>query len=207
MPTRNRIKAYGEDQYYHVYNRGVNKELIFREEVDYFYFLHLLKRHLSDERMKDKFGRPFRYLGDSIEVTAYCLMGNHFHMLVYLKEADGLVNLMRSAMTAYTMYYNLKYHRVGRLYQERFLASRITTEYYLWHVSRYIHLNPLDIGQDWQMYPYSSIKHFTGEHHADWVHENRLVQTTEERHDYLKFVSDYESYRRDLELLKNILAD
>jgi len=206
MPKRNTVKVYGTDQYYHVYNRGTNKQDIFLEPEDRFYFLSLLKRHLSTEPEIDSHKRPFAKFDNDIELIAFCLMPNHFHLLCYLKEPEGLVRLMRSIMTAYTMYFNKKYQRTGGLYEGVFLASRITNDGYLWHVSRYIHLNPMDLGQDFRGYPYSSIDYFTGTKHANWLHPEKLVQTKQEKEQYLEFVADYETMHQDMKLLKNILA-
>ena len=206
MPKRNVIKQYGSDEYYHLYNRGVNKQEIFREPNDYYYFLSLLKRHLSDNSETDSSGRPVKKYSKEIELVAFCLLPNHFHMLVYLIEPTGIVDLMRSVMTAYTMYFNRKYKRTGTLYEGRFLASRITNEAYLWHVSRYIHLNALDNSVDFKTYDYSSIAYFLGKKHASWMHENRLVEAEKDRREYSEFVSDYETMHSDLKLLQNLLA-
>lgn len=206
MPKRNSVKTYGVDQYYHVYNRGVNKQDIFLEPEDRFFFLSLLKRHLSDEPETDSHRRPAAKFDDEIELVAFCLMPNHFHMLFYLKDPQGLVHLMRSTMTSYTMYFNKKYLRTGGLYESVFLASRITNDAYLWHISRYIHLNPMDIGQNFRSYPYSSIDYFVGNKRTSWVHPEKLVHTTTEKQQYLEFVEDYQSMHEDMKLLKNILA-
>jgi putative transposase len=206
MPKRNSIKTYAADNYYHVYNRGVNKQDIFLEPEDRFYFLGLLKRYLSSEPETDSHKRQFSKFDSEIELVAFCLMPNHFHMLFYLKQPEGLVHLMRSVMTSYTMYFNKKYHRTGGLYESVFLASRITNDGYLWHVSRYIHLNPMDIGQSFREYPYSSINYFISAKQASWLHPEKLVQTNNEKEQYLEFVSDYKTMHQDMSLLKNILA-
>jgi REP element-mobilizing transposase RayT len=206
MPKRNRLKVYGSDQYYHLYNRGVNKQDIFREPDDYFYFLSLFKRYLSGEPFTDASGRPYVKLIDEVELVAFCMMPNHFHLLCYLKEPQGIMNLMHSVLTAYSMYFNKKYRRTGGLFEGPFLASRITNDGYLWHITRYIHLNPLDLGADFKHYPYSSISYFSGERHADWLHTNKLVTKPEERAQYIEFVADYETMHDDMKLLKNILA-
>ena len=206
MPKRNSIKTYAADNYYHVYNRGVNKQDIFLEPEDRFYFLGLLKRYLSSEPETDSHKRQFSKFDSQIELVAFCLMPNHFHMLFYLKQPEGLVHLMRSVMTSYTMYFNKKYHRTGGLYESVFLASRITNDGYLWHVSRYIHLNPMDIGQSFREYPYSSINYFISAKQASWLHPEKLVQTNNEKEQYLEFVSDYKTMHQDMSLLKNILA-
>jgi hypothetical protein len=104
------------------------------------------------------------------------------------------------------MYFNKKYKRTGGLYEGIFLASRITNDAYLWHVTRYIHLNPMDLAQDFRTYPYSSIDYFVGNKHAEWLHPEKLVETDKEKTQYLEFVADYETMHADMKLLKNILA-
>jgi len=206
MPKRNTRKVYGTDQYYHVYNRGVNRQDIFLEPEDRFYFLSLFKRHLSAEPEIDSHGRPFAKYDNEVKLVAFCLMPNHFHLLFYLLEPDGIIHIMRSVMTSYTMYFNKKYQRTGGLYEGVFLASRISNDGYLWHVSRYIHLNPMDIGADFRQYPYSSIDYFVGNKNASWLHPEKLVKGIEEKSQYLEFVADYETMHQDMKLLKNILA-
>lgn len=206
MPKRNSVKVYGADQYYHIYNRGVAKQDIFLEASDYYYFLSLFKRHLSSEQAVDSAGRKFANYSQDVELVAYCLMPNHFHLLCYLKQPEGIIKLMRSVMTAYTMYFNKKYGRTGGLYEGVFLASRITNDAYLWHITRYIHLNPMDIHRDYHTYPYSSLPYFAGTSHAPWLTVKRLVESTKDQTEYLEFVADYETMHHDMALLKNLLA-
>ena len=157
--------------------------------------------------IKDTSGRPYTNFDEEVELIAFCLMPNHFHLLCYLKEPEGIAKLMQSTLTAYTMYFNRKYHRSGTLYEGPFLASRITNDGYLWHISRYIHLNPLDLGETFDQYPYSSITYFSGDRKADWLHVEKLVTNKQEQTEYLEFVADYETMHEDMKLLKNILAD
>jgi len=206
MPKRNSVKVYGAPHYYHLYNRGVDRQNIFADPEDYFYFLSLFKRHLSDTPDTDSSGRVYADYSNEVELVAFCLMPNHFHLLVFLKEPQGIIHLTRSVMTAYTMYFNKKYKRTGGLYEGAFLASPIDNDMYLWHVSRYIHLNPLDIGKDFRQYPYSSIKYFTGERNAEWLNSNRLIKTDKDREEYVEFVADYQTMNAELDHLKHILA-
>lgn len=207
MPKRNAIKHYGVEQFYHVYNRGVNKTTIFQEDADKLYFLGLLKQFLGSEGASDRFGRERPNYADEVDLVAYCLMNNHFHFLVYLKETNGLEKLMRSLMTSYSMYFNRKYARTGGLFEGRFLASRVTTDAYFWHVSRYIHLNPLDAAQRYETYPFSSLGYFRGEKHASWVHPEHLVENDEERQDYIEGLAETEEYHRLQHALKEVLAN
>ena len=205
MPTKNIVKIYGEGHYYHAYNRGVDRMDIFREPSDYFYFMSLMKRHLSSEQVEDKRGRPVPNYCERVELVAFCLMPNHYHLLFYLKERDGIEKFMRSGMTAYSRYFNTKYHRLGTLFQNHFLAARITNEAYFWHITRYIHLNPTDIGQDWRRYQYSSLPYFLGDRAAEWIHPEHIIDD-DRVGAYLDFLADYEDAEQTLSDIKDELA-
>lgn len=156
MPGRNVRKIYAPETYYHVYNRGVNKELIFRDDEDYRVFLNLFKRLLSKEPQRDAYGRVFPNIRGTIELNAYCLMPNHFHALVYQLEATAMTKLFQSISTSYAMYFNKKYDRVGHVFQTCFRASQINNDAYFRYVSAYIHLNP----KDYRSWKYSSLRYF-----------------------------------------------
>ena len=80
MPSRNSRKEYVPETMYHVYNRGHNKDKIFLDDNDYAVFLNLLKRYLSKTVVTDEKGRPYEQLRDEVELVAFCLMPNHFHL-------------------------------------------------------------------------------------------------------------------------------
>lgn len=209
MPSRNIIKEYASDSYYHVYNRGLNKSKIFRTDYDYAVFLNLFKRHLSKKPIHDKKGRVYTHLRKDIKLTAFCLMPNHFHLLMYQEdEPQALVTIMRCVLTSYSKYFNKRYKRVGPLFQARYKAVRITSESYLWHISRYIHLNPLDIARDYKAYPYSSYLNFTGERDSEWLSPDIILEMHRDaNNNYKKFVDDYISYREDIRESKFELAN
>lgn len=207
MPTRNIVKVYGEGEYYHAYNRGVAKMDIFKDDQDYATLLSLFKRYLSPDVVRDAKRCALPNYRDSVDLVAYCLMPNHYHLLFYLKEKQGIEKLMRSVMTAYSGYFNRKYHRVGALFQNHFLAARIPTDAYLWQVSRYIHLNPLDIGADPVAYQFSSLAYYRGDRVADWLRVDHLVETAEESQRYLRFVVDDADRHRSMHAIKTFLAN
>lgn len=203
MPARNIEKEYVAESYYHIYNRGVEKRKIFIDDKDYVVFLGLLKRYLSKENGKDQYGRDGVTFYEEIELLAYCLMPNHFHLLIYIgKEPRKMTELMRRVCTAYTMYFNKRYKRVGHLFQGRFKASRITTDEYLVHISRYIHLNPKEY-LDW---PYSSLPYYTKDWEAEWVRPGKITSLYEPD-TYGKFLADYEDHKAMIEEIKYELAD
>ncbi len=203
MPGRNIVKQFAPDSYYHIYNRGVNKRKIFLDKEDYSVFLNLLKRYLSKKPEKDRFGRDGVVFYNEIELQAYCLMPNHFHLLIYVNEdPEAMTSLMRRICTTYTVYFNKKYKRVGHLFQDRYKASRILTESYLIHISRYIHLNP----KDYKAWLYSSINYYIGNWKAEWVRPDKIYGLYEWG-TYESFLDDYVGYKESLEEIKYELAD
>lgn len=203
MPSRNVVKEYAPDSYYHIYNRGVDKQSIFKDSSDYVVFLSLLKRHLSKEPQVNKYGRQAPHFHEEIELLAFCLMPNHFHLLIYQNSDDKAISkLLQSICTAYTMYFNRKYGRRGPLFENNFKASRIDQESYLQHISRYIHLNP----KDWRRYEWSSLPYYLDNHSAGWLRPQRVMDLFEGS-DYEEFLKDYEDYKEMLDEIKYELAD
>lgn len=147
---------------YHIYNRGVEERKIFLDDKDYFRFVHNLFE-FNDEapamnlyyklpqiqsyevqlRKIRKIEREPRKL--LVEIMAFCLMPNHYHIFVRQKVDNGIVRFMQKLGTGYTNYFNKKYKRVGGLLQGRFKAILIKGESHFIHLPYYIHLNPLDI--------------------------------------------------------------
>jgi putative transposase len=203
MASRNVLKVDAPNCYYHVYARGSSRQRIFREESDYFYFLTLFHRYLSRVEVVDANGKPYSKLHDSLELLCYCLMSNHFHLLIYQEEMGAMSRLMRGVMTSYSRYFNKKYNRSGSLFETRYKASLITRDNYLLHISRYVHLNP----NDWQAYPYSSIRYYRGLAAPDWLQIQRVSELFSSAEAYMSFVEDYKDMRDTYEDIKHQLAD
>ncbi len=129
MPKRQMTFPAG--RYFHVYNRGLNHAQVFFSARNYIYFLELLKRNI------DRYG---------ITVTAYCLMPNHYHLLIRPSSDDGLQWLMKGLAGSYVQAVNLEQGRQGPLFQGRYRAIWVDDESYLIHLARYIHLNPVEAG-------------------------------------------------------------
>ncbi len=142
MPSKNTVKTYLENGYYHIYNRGVEKRRIFEDSQDYQRFLYYLKLYLipSDILHKEKpLLRPHLVranLAEEVELLAYCLMPNHFHLLVHQKTKDATTKLMRQVLTSYSMYFNKRYERLGSLFEGIFKACLVENDEYLLHLSR-----------------------------------------------------------------------
>lgn len=191
MPQKNRYKIYAKNSYYHAYNRGVEKREIFLDEEDYFVFLHLLKYYLSPSNQNlihpskdlNKYKvirpRPLINLSKEVDLLAFCLMPNHFHLLIKQSSLDGMTKLLRGLLTTYSMYFNKRYDRVGHLFQGHYKAVMIMDDPYLLHLSRYIHLNPTELsvtGSDPVSYPYSSYQYYLGMKKAVWIRPEFILK-------------------------------
>lgn len=166
MPAKNAIKIYAEGGYYHIYNRGVNKIPIFADEQDYGVFLSYLKTYLlpkddqklmailDDEKIsqreRDETLKQLRLnnFNGKVDLLAYCLMPNHYHLLIRQSEGTDVIFFTKSLMTRYTSYFNKRHIRIGPLFQGRYKAVLVETEAQLLHLTRYIHRNPLETSED-----------------------------------------------------------
>lgn len=186
MPSRNTLKTYVKGGYYHIYNRGVAKQKIFLDIKDYKVFLIYLKESLTEQKpVKVPFTlqgqsfkgipRPVKNFLNKIEIIVYCLMPNHFHILLKQNEQDSMEKLMRSLITRYAQYFNKKYDRVGHVFQGRYKAVLVTKDEYLLHLSRYIHLNPQENVKD-LINAYSSYADYLGLRNTGWVMPNTILK-------------------------------
>ncbi len=211
MPARNTLKIYVEDGFYHIYNRGVEKRTIFEDDQDYKVFLRYLKEAFSpleEQKLHTKYimqglslqsvRRPVKTFIDKVDLIAYCLMPNHFHLLIRQNDADSIKRFMGSLMTRYSMYFNKKYDRVGSLFQGRYKAVMITDEGYLLHLSRYIHLNPKECVDD-LLKAYSSYPEYLGKRQTSWINTEPVLSYFNSKplpefkkvNTYKHFVEDY----------------
>lgn len=203
MPTRNRIKTYVPETYYHIYNRGWNKSELFRDEEDYLCFESLFARHLGPTPSTDALGREYKWLREAIQLNAYCLMPNHFHLLAYQHDNERAISqLMSSVLTAYTMYFNRKYKRRGSLFESTFKAVPIITDEQLMHITRYIHLNH----KAYRIWPHSSYHDYLGGTAREWIDAEPILELFPSREKYKEFVDDYEELQRQRDYIKRELA-
>lgn len=130
-----------DGRFYHVYNRGNHREPIFHAPRDYERFLWILTDAAAEYGM---------------EVAAYCLMPNHYHVLVRQREGGDLVRMMRSFGVSYVKYYNWNYGQVGHLFQGKYGLRAIESDADLLNISRYIHRNPAGFAKvaayEWSSY-------------------------------------------------------
>ena len=203
MPRKNVLRSDIPESFYHVYARGHSKHKVFLDEQDYLFFLNLLERYLSSDEVRNSAGIPYPNFYNKVELAAFCLMPNHFHLLVYQHHQGALADFMRSLMTSYSRYFNSRYKQSGALFESRYRSSLIENDGYLEHISRYIHLNP----KKWRNYEYSSLPYYLQQVQVSWLRPERIMHMFSRPDEYLRFVSDYEENKKMLDILKHELAD
>ncbi len=226
MASRNILKTYVENSYYHIYNRGVAKQKIFLDKQDYEIFTKYLKESLTEpparferEVLFTLQGRTFKGVArlpknfkDEIELNAFCLMPNHFHILIKQNNKVSMLHFMRSVITRFAQYFNKKYDRVGPVFQGRYKAIMVENDRYLLHLSRYIHLNPSEYTKDLTK-AYSSYSEYLGLRKTDWIKPDIILKffnspvnsEFKKINSYKNFVESYE--KDSSEVLGNLILE
>ena len=127
MARRKTIFVKGE--YYHIFNRGANRQQIFLIEENYLFLLRLIKKYVNNTK---------------IAVIAYCLMPNHYHFLLRQDGEISIAKFIQSIFNSYSKAFNKRFHRSGTLFEGPYKSVRIKKQEYLIHLCRYIHRNPVD---------------------------------------------------------------
>lgn len=134
-------------EFYHLFNRGVDKRTIFQDQVDLNRFFQSIQEFNTIEPIGSLFENSFnknKTKGDKlVEIIAYCLNPNHFHLLVQQEIDEGISEFMKRLSGGYTQYFNNRHKRTGALFQGKYKSSHIGSDTYLLHVSAYINLNNL----------------------------------------------------------------
>ncbi len=215
MPGRLESLATGE--IYHVYNRGANKQHIFHLPRDYRRFVQTISyyRFLGPKPKFSKFITgtivPVELAEDKkhVEIYCYCLMPNHFHLLIKQLKEGGISKFLGDLSNSYVKYGNLKHTRSGPLFEGRFKAVHVDRDEQFLHVSRYIHINPrvARLVNNLDDYRWSSF--------GDYMIGNSSLCNVSEilsffannSADYKKFLEDQVAYGETLELIKHQLID
>jgi putative transposase len=175
-------------EYYHIYNRGNNKQNIFRDERDWVRLLFLILYLQSPERFP-QIGRLVSFFVKNsafdiqkdllkkiiknryVELINFCLMPNHFHILVREINEGGISQYLHRIQTAFTKYFNIKYGTIGHLFQGPFKIVHVSKNEQLLHLSAYIHRNPRELKQ-WK----NKEKNYTWSSYQDCVKTNRWTE-------------------------------
>ena len=212
MPSR--IIPFVNNQFYHVFNRGVEKRLIFENKRDYNRFIDTMIyysiknpviRFSFKDRLHNQQNSNFLPL---VEIVCYCLMPTHFHLLLKEIAKGGITLFMAKLSNSYTKYFNVKHNRVGPLLQGSFKAVRMEDEEQLIHVSRYIHLNPLIdyLVKNLKDYKFSSyLEYLNGG--SGVCKKEYVLSHFSSNLDYRSFILDQEDYGRTIKNLERLLLN
>jgi putative transposase len=216
--------SFSLDEFYHIYDRGVDKRIIFFDDNDKERFIRLLYlcngtfpviyRNVQTLPIGDiRVGKKL------VAIGAYCLMPNHFHVLIKEVEEGGIVRFMSKLLTAYSSYFNKKYDRTGALFGTEFKASHLDSDEYLKYIFAYIHLNPVKvIDPNWKeklfnvdtarvflnRYSYSSYKDYAIGNREESLILNKVAfpEYFKDRDNFQNYLYDWIDIRRELEPLK-----
>ncbi len=135
-------------EYYHVFNRGVDKRSVFLDSEDFHRFLQCVEEFNTIEPIGSIYENFFRKHEPGnevpkllVEIVAYCLNPNHYHLILHQIEEVGISKFMHKLGVGYANYFNIKYERIGRLFQGPFKAVHVESNEQLLHLSVYVNLN------------------------------------------------------------------
>lgn len=187
-------RQFQENSFYHIITRGNNKN-IFLDKRDYLRFLKNL----------EKYSKKF-----SVRVISFALMPNHVHLLVQQTTSTAISIFMQSLTTAFVVYSNLKHRKKGHLFEGRFKSIEVTTDEYLVHLSRYIHLNPssAQLVPQPEDYPWSSYRCYLGTEVLSFLDMSIILGYFNSKNplkDYKEFVTSRVDYQKEISLQKLFL--
>lgn len=215
------------DEFYHVYNRGIDHRITFLTQGDYVRALFTLKYYQYSDipgRLSHLNKLPFEQRtnilkdifkkGNKIaEVIAYTLMPNHFHFVIRQIKDGGIRILLSKFENSYTKYFNLKTHRDGALFLDQFKAVRIVSQEQFIHVVRYVHLNPYSSYlvknvNELLEYPWSSFKEYLGKTNNSFCEKSAVLDIFKnDAKKFKQFCLDQADYQRKLESIKHLIMD
>lgn len=208
--------------FYHVLNRGVDKRKIFLDEKDYLRFIHDLfefndkahafnvghffklrhqNQHIDVRRQYIENRRPRKLL---VEILAFCLMPNHYHLLLKPKNNNSIIEFIKKINGGYAKYFNHKYKRAGALFEGKYKSVLIKDESHFIHLPYYIHLNPLDLvmpaWRDKKIKDYKKavkfLENYKWSSYLDYIGKKNFPSVTQ-RNFLLKFLGNSTQYKKD----------
>jgi len=206
-----RKEEFADGEIYHVYNRGVDKRIVFEDKQDFFQFLQMLDLcnidmtcgGVSAYKLKVNMERRCNKK-KLVEIIAYCLNANHYHLILRQVAEDGISRFMQKVGTGYAKYFNQKNGRSGALFQGRFKSKHIGTDEYLKGLSAYVNLNNVihqDVGNTKARHQCrallfrSSWWEYGGKKEEDTFHEicekDIILDGFKNKREYMKFAKSY----------------
>lgn len=211
---------------YHVLSRGVDKRKIFPDKRDYFRFIHNLfefndkesattasynfRRQFSDVGRQKVEKKPRKLL---VQIHTFCLMPNHYHLLLTPKADNGVANFMKKVNGGYAKYFNIKYKRVGTLFEGKYKRILVKNEPHFIHLPYYIHFNPLDLAvpewRDGKIKNYNKaikfLESYRWSSHLDYLGRKNFPSITQ-REFLLEFFGGHKGYEHSIKTYLRTMA-
>jgi REP element-mobilizing transposase RayT len=212
-----RKTEFANGEYYHIYNRGVDKREVFLDGKDYIRFLKSIKEFNVDRaigslkdlqalraRSADGLLEPVNRV---VDIIAYCLNSNHYHFILRQLEDKGIEKFMHKLGMGYTNYFNKKHDRSGSLFQGPFKSIRIDSNEYLLHLSVYVNANHAIHNYKEEDWPYSSYLDYTGKREGKLCEKEVILGQFDDNFlEYEKFIqTNLEYFKEKKELEKYVL--
>jgi REP element-mobilizing transposase RayT len=204
-----RKTEFKNEEFYHIYNRGVDKREVFLDEEDYIRFLNSMREFNDDstyeQRMFEKELSSLKELSSTsvkldnlVEIVCYCINPNHYHIILKQLRTNGVKTFMHKIGTGYTNYFNKKYKRSGSLFQGPFKSIYINSNEYLLYLSAYVNKNNFIHGyraEDWE---YSSLLDYLGKRAGTLCNkESIMVQFNNNIGQYGEFLKNNALYLKE----------
>lgn len=217
--------VFANNEIYHVFNRGVERRPTFTDKNEYtramtsinFYrfrqsltgLASYLKLNLEKRDALSK--SLFDEKNKLVEIISYCLMPNHFHLLLKQMTNNGISMFLSNFTNSYTRYFNIKHTRIGPLYQGVFKAVRMESTEQLIYVNRYVHLNPVASlivpENNLDTYPWSSLVEYLEEGQEKICNTKIILDQFPSIESYRKYVHDQIDYAKKLEQIKHLILE
>lgn len=222
--STNRKVVFANGEIYHVFNRGVEKRMTFMDKREFirarqtlmYYQYYSPKTRFShflqlEKSIREDVLQRLKHTNKYAEILCYCFMPNHFHFLVKQLNEGGISKFMANFTNSYSKYFNTKHKRIGPLFQGVFKAVHISSNEQLFHVSRYIHLNPVTAflveAEKIEEYPWSSYINYADGGIDLLVNTQIILSSFSDKNNYKQFVLDQADYQRSLNVISPLLLD
>lgn len=210
---------------YHVFNRGVERRPVFTNNKEHQRFIDTIWFYRFPQQLRlssflalsaseqEAFQRSLatQEKNKSVTLLAYCLMPNHFHLIVKQNQEKGISAFIANITNSYTKYFNTKHRRPGSLFQGPFKAVRVETDEQLLHLSRYIHINPVVSGiiqtEMLSSYQWSSLPEYENRSTFSLCDRTWLTQFYSSTGKYRQFLYDQIDYAKKLEAIKHLALE
>ena len=219
-----RKTIFANEEYYHIYNRGVDKRDVFIDDFDYVRFLKSMREfncinpvgslyEMNFKRNKDSNLGTKSPIGDLapktplVEIIDYCLNPNHFHLILRQKSDGGISKFMLKLSSGYTSYFNKKHNRSGSLFQGPFKSILIDTNEYLLHLSVYVNRNDFIHGYGKIEWQYSSYLDYIGKRSGKLCNKKNILDQFKDQKEYQDFMNKTAIYLRDKKEMERYLLE